>query len=640
MRLKTKLVLAATSVTFAIVLVLSLLFLSELLRQRIAQTASSNDILARQLLMMTRQAVEVQLSARPPADATEESFHLAVADALRSHQPLLDTMGSFVKYSPAVQDVSVTDAHGLTLVGTDPLMWNQQAAARMSFDRLRDEWVFDQVRELLGRPRVLDVSMPLDRNAKPFLAVHIGVRSTFLKNNYVPWLENGLLLAVLCGVFTMLAAGLLASMALRPIEEISRRLEGLAGQESEPSPQPAAGILGLSSGRPDAVVRVTRTIERLGAQMQTTEAGYTDLQANLAQMLDTLRDGVLLFTGENRAAMVSDAVANFVETEGRPLVGQSLAEIFRPETALGRAVLDAFAREVNVSGAMVRLEDGREVEISIDHIDTGRDRANKMGTLLTLRDAGSALRLEKELEVSRRLAAVGRLTAGVGHEVKNPINAMVVHLELLKGKLANSPGALNGAQRHVDILADEMERLDRVVQTLADFTRPMELHLTELDLAQVARAVMELTGGEMQENGVLWESDLAHASVRGDGELLRQALLNLALNGMQSMESGGVLQVQVRREQDVAVLTLSDRGSGIAPELMPRIFELYFTTKPKGSGIGLAMTYRIVQMHGGSLEVQSEVGQGTIFTIRLPLVYSWKQSPPIEASRVAGGRLA
>ena len=90
---------------------------------------------------------------------------------------------------------------------------------------------------------------------------------------------------------------------------------------------------------------------------------------------------------------------------------------------------------------------------------------------------------------------------------------------------------------------------------------------------------------------------------------------------MQSMQRGGVLRLTVKRERDTAVIRVADEGAGIAPELMPRIFELYFTTKPKGSGIGLAMTYRIVQMHGGALEVQSEVGRGTVFTVRLPAVY-------------------
>jgi signal transduction histidine kinase len=632
MRLKTKLVLAATCLTFAIVLVLSLLFLGELLRQRIAQTAASNDVLARQLLMMTRQAIEVELSARPPTDDTPEAFESAVADALRSHQPLLDTMDAFVRYSPSVQDTSVTDAHGFVLTSTDPSMWDQQATTRMSFDRLRDAGVIEQFRQLLGRPQVLDVSMPLDRNGKPFLVVHIGVRSTFLKANYLPSLRDGLFLAVLCGVITMFAAGSLASLALRPIEDISRRLELLArvgGDETEP--------LGLPSGSPDAVVRVTRTIERLGEQIQTTEAGYTDLQANLAQMLDTLRDGVVLFTGEERAAMVSDAVANFVETNGRSLVGRKIQEIFKPETALGRAVLEAFGLKLKVAAASVRMEDGRMVEISVDPIEHGS--GGRMGTLLTLHDSGSALKLEKELEVSRRLAAVGRLTAGVGHEVKNPINAMVVHLELLRGKLAANVDA-DGAERHVDIIAGEMQRLDRVVQTLADFTRPLELHLSDVDLSKVARDVLELTGAEMSEHGVDWECDAEPVRVRADEELLRQALLNLVLNGMQAMPDGGLLRVIVRREGEIAVVCVEDEGSGIAPELMPRIFELYFTTKPKGSGIGLAMTYRIAQMHGGAMEVRSNAAPntrtGTVFTMRLPAMFS----RVVEARpRVSDGRL-
>jgi signal transduction histidine kinase len=633
MRLKTKLVLAASCATFAIVLVLSLVFLGQLLRQRISQTAQNDDVLAQELLMMTRQAVEVELNANPPVDDTQAAFDAAVADALRNHQPLLDTMDACVRYSPSVQDVSVTDARGFVLTSTDPALSKQQVSGRMNFDQVQDAGVIEQFRQVFGRPKVLDVAMPLDRNGKPFLTVHLGVRSSFLKANYLPSLRDGVFLAVLCGVITMIAAGVLASLSLRPIEDISRRLDLLAGVDG-------AGIepLDLPSGNPDAVVRVTRTIERLGEQIQTTEAGYTDLQANLAQMLDTLRDGVVLFTGEERAAMVSDAVANFVETDGRRLAGRQIHEIFKPETALGRAVLDAFRMKLKVAATSVRMEDGRTVEISIDPIEQAN--GGRMGTLLTLHDAGSAMKLEKELEVSRRLAAVGRLTAGVGHEVKNPINAMVVHLELLKGKLAGSANA-NGAQRHVDIIAGEMQRLDRVVQTLTDFTRPLELHLGDVSLDDVARDVLDLTGAEMAEHQVRWECDAEPVQVRADHELLRQALLNLVLNGMQAMPEGGLLRIVVLREGDYAVLSVEDEGGGIAPELMPRLFELYFTTKPKGSGIGLAMTYRIVQMHGGAMEVRSEAAPkaktGTVFTMRLPAVFSRSLE---TRRRVADGRVA
>jgi signal transduction histidine kinase len=627
MRLKTKLVVSATGLTFAIVLILSALFVSELLRQRIEQTAAANDVLAHEVWLMTRQAVEMGLRANPPIDRSEEALHEAVVDALRSQAALADVMNTVVRYSPTVQDVSVTDAHGLTLVSTDPDAVNQPAVFRFSLSGLESSSVPHQMNVVFGKPRVLDISQSLDRNGAPFLVVHVGVRSTFLKNSYEPWLRAALIFALLAAVAAMVAAGLLANLALRPLEAISARLESLTLANGEASPR----MLEAGAERNDAVVRVTRTIDRLGEQMRTKEAGYTALQANLNQMLDTLRDGVLLFTADGRAAMVSDAVAFFLPApEGRgheEMVGKRLDEIFAPDTALGAAVLEAFAEGAQVSAQSVVLEDGRQVQISLDRIDDGLGGGGNMGTLLTLRDAESAAQLGQELEVARRLAAIGRLTAGVGHEVKNPINAMVVHLELLRGKLmVGGTEAFGGASRHVEILAGEMQRLDRVVQTLADFSRPMDLHLREQDLKQVVGLVMDLAAAEMEENGVqvMVAAPVEAVMVRVDTQLMQQALLNLLLNAMQAMPGGGEVLVRVHREHQFAVVEVIDEGEGIPAELLPRIFELYFTTKAKGSGIGLAMTYRILQLHGGAMDVRSSADasspeRGTTFTLRLPM---------------------
>ena len=626
MRLKTNLVLSATGLTFAIVLVLSSIFVGELLRQRIDQAAADNDVLAHEVLLMTRQAVEAGLRTNPPVDKSDEALHAAVTDALRSYQPLADVMNAIIRYSPTVQDVSVTDAHGLTLVSTDPDALNQQIIYRVSLLGMRDGSVMYQMRQMFGKPRELDVTQSLDRNGVPFLVVHVGVRSTFLRNSYAPWLRTALIFALLAAVVAMVVAALLANLALRPIEQISAQLEVLTLRAGE-GPQALLEAEGEGS---DAVVRVAKTIDRLGEQMRSREAGYTALQANLNQMLDTLRDGVLLFTADHRAVMVSDAVAYFLNKPEEELVGKRLEEIFEPETALGAAVLEAFASGEPVSAEGVTLEDGRQVQISLDRIDDGLDGGGNMGTLLTLRDIESMMQLGQELEVARRLAAIGRLTAGVGHEVKNPINAMVVHLELLRGKLMGQQGeTFAGAQRHVEILAGEMDRLDRVVQTLADFSRPMELRLREHDLRQVVGAVIELTAAEMRENGVtaILKAPSEPVTVRVDAELVRQALLNLMLNGMQAMPRGGRLWVRIRRDNQSAVLDVMDEGEGIPEELLPRIFELYFTTKAKGSGIGLAMTYRILQMHGGAMEVRSNANpiaadRGTTFTLRLPLASS------------------
>ena len=304
------------------------------------------------------------------------------------------------------------------------------------------------------------------------------------------------------------------------------------------------------------------------------------------------------------------------------LVAHPILGIERDDEGLLRSVFGETTAEAR--GGIVRES---LIHIHLDRIDDGLGTGGNMGTLLTLRDMESAAQLGQELEVARRLAAIGKLTAGVGHEVKNPINAMVLHLELLRGKLIPAgTEAFGGAQRHVDILAGEMQRLDRVVQTLADFSRPMELHLKEQDLRQVVSRVMDLTMAEMEENRVQarFEVPKEPVMVRIDAELIQQALLNLLLNGMQAMPEGGELVMRIRRDHQVAVVEVSDQGEGILPELLPRIFELYFTTKPKGSGIGLAMTYRILQLHGGAMDVRSNAeasapARGTTFTFRLPV---------------------
>jgi signal transduction histidine kinase len=216
------------------------------------------------------------------------------------------------------------------------------------------------------------------------------------------------------------------------------------------------------------------------------------------------------------------------------------------------------------------------------------------------------------------MASIGRLTAGVGHEVKNPINAIVVHLELLRNKVHAGGDAL----RHLDIIQSEIRRLDRVVQTLVDFSRPVELQLKDQDLRGVVSSVLMLASAEFQTRGVTVESQAPPRSVfcRIDADLLEQALLNIVINGAQAMASGGLLEVRVTEDSRWAYIRVRDHGEGIPDEIRARIFDLYFTTKKEGSGIGLAMTYRIVQMHHGQIDVESKAGSGTTFVLRLPLI--------------------
>jgi signal transduction histidine kinase len=204
----------------------------------------------------------------------------------------------------------------------------------------------------------------------------------------------------------------------------------------------------------------------------------------------------------------------------------------------------------------------------------------------------------------------------VGHEVKNPINAIVVHLELLRGKV----GSEVTAARHLEIIQSEIQRLDRVVQTLVDFSRPVELKLVDQDMRTIVSSVLMLASAGLESYNVTVVSELpAHpVIVKVDADLVKQALLNVVLNGAQAMAEGGELSVRLAEDGRSAIIKVQDHGEGIPDEIRSKIFDLYFTTKRDGSGIGLAMTYRILQLHHGQLDVESTVGEGSTFILSLP----------------------
>jgi signal transduction histidine kinase len=195
-----------------------------------------------------------------------------------------------------------------------------------------------------------------------------------------------------------------------------------------------------------------------------------------------------------------------------------------------------------------------------------------------------------------------------------------VHIELLRNKLE---GTGPQAMRHLDIIESEIHRLDRVVQSLVDFSRPVELHLQENDLRVVVGQVAALAQDELSTRGVYLLNHLPARPVivNSDPDLLKQALLNVILNGAQSMPEGGKLDVVVETDRKSALIRVQDEGVGIPDEIRDKIFDLYFTTKSGGSGIGLAMTYRILQLHHGSVEVQSRSDRGTEFCLHIPLAY-------------------
>ena len=331
--------------------------------------------------------------------------------------------------------------------------------------------------------------------------------------------------------------------------------------------------------------------------------------------MGTLQDGLVLFTRDTRVVLVSASAERFVGRPRGEILGNVVEEVFNDANKLGRIVLDAFALHQPIPQREIELENGQRIQIALDFI---AERGERIGALLTMRDAESVRRIENEIELSRRLAAIGRLTSGVAHEVKNPINAIVVHLELLREKMREIDP---DTRRHMDIIGREIHRLDRVVQTLVDFNRPLELRLSDFDLRRLMEDVALLASPEAARQGVKVETNLGSEAlpVRADADLIKQALLNVVINGVQAMSDGGVLSMVARRDDTAATIEVRDQGSGIPPEIRDKIFNLYFTTKKAGSGIGLAMSYRVLQLHNGALHFVTEMGRGTTFRLVLPL---------------------
>ena len=232
--------------------------------------------------------------------------------------------------------------------------------------------------------------------------------------------------------------------------------------------------------------------------------------------------------------------------------------------------------------------------------------------------------LESTLAYSRKLVALGRLTAGIAHEVKNPLNAIVIHLELLRTKiraLSASPEPVQGVLQHVEVIEKEIRRLDEVVQGFLKFTRPEDLKLQPVRVATLLEEIESVVSPEAERSTVrvVRECQASVPEVHGDAAMLRQVFLNLAINAIQAMPDGGTLRLTCAPASAGRVeVRIEDTGLGIKPEHLGRIFDLYFTTKDRGTGIGLSMVFRIVQLHDGEIDVESTPGRGTTFRVLLP----------------------
>jgi PAS domain S-box-containing protein len=622
-------VFVITTLFTALVVTFSWIYLSQLLRQRLLWADETASTLTNSLRYTASKAVPDLTSTRVDTE-NPKAMRAAVTTYLEEDPNLNDMLESVIGNSRIIYDAAIVDPNGMAILDTNPAQNGKTVLERPPLSVLERAGFIHQLRLLYAPGAVYDVSDPLELDKQTFGSVRVGVSTVFLRYEMTPKLQQAFFFSLLAIFCSVVLGAVVSNVALGPLKAIARNLDSASAGDPLPEEE---------HGSEDEVGLVSLKIAHLGRQIRDTNQIFSALKDNVEQVMTKLQDGLMLFTSDSRVVLVSASAEKFLGRPRREILGHTAAEIFSDGTVLGAVVLPAFQKQRPLVQYEFDAADGRRVQVSLDFI---QEKGTPIGALLTMRDAESVRRIENEIEISRRLSASGRMTRGVAHEVKNPINAIVLHLQLLQNKLQQDDPE---TRRHMDIIGNEIHRLDRVVQILVDFTRPRDLRLEDVDLRKILENVAVLAGPDAARHGVsvvleLPGLDLRHPKptshadllndknnnnddtllVRVDSDLIKQAILNLVINGVQSMSAGGTLTLAARRDDEMILAEVRDQGCGIPPEAQEKIFELYYTTKSDkgGSGIGLAQTYQIMQWHYGSVDFDSIVGAGTTFRLRLP----------------------
>ncbi|WP_051182921.1 ATP-binding protein [Desulfocurvibacter africanus] len=341
-----------------------------------------------------------------------------------------------------------------------------------------------------------------------------------------------------------------------------------------------------------------------------------DTRALAAEVVSSLPAALLVLDPQGRISLANESAEELFGTRHCELVGRPVQEVLPAE--LGRLLDDTGA--THSAEAIERELDatipgrGRvPVSASVSRIVT--EDGHGVGTVLTLRDLSEIRQLQEELRRKEKLAAVGRLAAGVAHEIRNPLSSIKGFATYFGGLFEEGSENKESAR----IMIREVDRLNRVITELLEYTRPMEIKPAAVDVTDLVAHSLRLVREDARVSGVdVRYTPNGPLPARLDPDRISQALLNLLLNAIQAMDTGGALDVGLARKGRHLTISVRDTGKGIAPEDVGRIFDPYFTTKPKGTGLGLAIVQKIVEAHGGEIAVESEPGQGSTFTMMLP----------------------
>lgn len=583
---------------------------------------------AAQIYEQIRYAVNQELAHGDPnpylAIASEHSDVRALMDST-----IVSSRSIAYVYLTNVSGQIITDERGRNEVAANRHMIGDLSVERPDLEKLGDESAYVQLAQVFFGSPVYEFQGNIPENkaagtpAESAAAaggedtsfkgrLHIGISAATLRQELRSPIKNNLIIGLLAILSAAIVAISSANLLLRPLEAIATNIDRI-GMEGEATP-----IQEKALPKDDMVTGVTTRLKQLSERLAGERSELELMRGRLRQVISHLEERLLLINREGRVILASPDAEQILGLHDVELTGLPIDESLGANHPLVETVERAYSERKSVARTTLYIPQGsrtRQLLTSVQYIE---DAGEPVGALVSLRDYESFQKYESQWDLSKKLADLGRITSGIAHEVKNPLNAMVIHLEILRSKIEN--GAAD-PKPQLEILDSEIKRLDRVVQTFLNFTRPLEIKLEPVDVNTIVNQVVVLAGMEAAEHGVTINRDMVAGSlvVKGDADMLKQALLNVIQNGTQAMPEGGPLKVRTLRGSDgSACIAITDRGVGIPAEARDRIFNLYYTTKKGGTGIGLAQAFRAVQLHNGTIRFTSEVGVGSTFEIILP----------------------
>jgi len=351
---------------------------------------------------------------------------------------------------------------------------------------------------------------------------------------------------------------------------------------------------------------------------RTTRASLARVKAFSDNLVEKMPIGLIALDDRRRIASFNQVAQSILGFAPDVVIGRAADHVLPDELSGEIDKLlptgDVIEREIDC-----RLDSGDRVPLSFSASPLHDGNKHFLGFVLLLKDLREVHALRKEILRNQRLASVGRLAAGVAHEVRNPLSSIKGFATYFKERHPDRPED----QQIAGIMIQEVDRLNRVIGQLLDFARPIKIIPIKVSMPQLIADALKLVEAQAHEKNIHIETRTAQRlrDAALDTDRINQVLLNLFLNALEAMESGGRLSVEADRDDEGRwiLIRVSDTGHGIPTQNLSQVFDPYYTTKSTGTGLGLAIAHNIVDAHGGRIDVTSTAGQGTTFTVRIPL---------------------